>query len=111
MAINVTMSRVRFRTLLVPTSYVLQTAHDYNCDPAEDPNSQAHRHTRDQIMYLPTSWNIGRLPCRVSYERQIFGSVRLRHQGAVFTTGQAVPNPWRILVARNADPRVERATA
>ena len=110
MTVNATMSRVGFRTYGTDIR-CLQTAHDYNCDPAENRNSQAHHHTRDQVMYLPTSRNIGRLSCRVSYERQVFGSVRLRHQRTVFAAGQAVPNPWRILVAGNADPGVERATA
>ena len=44
-------------------------------------------------------------------ELQVFGRMRLRHQGAIFAADQAVSNPGRILVAGNADPMVERTTA
>ena len=48
---------------------------------------------------------------RVFYERQIFGGVRLRHQGAIFPTSQAVLDPVRILMSRDADSMIKGTTA
>ena len=62
-------------------------------------------------MNSPAAGNIRGWPRRMLYKPQIFGRMRLRHQRAVFTTGQAVPNPWRILVTGYADTKIKGAAA
>src|SRR5207245_4273547 len=52
----------------------------------------------------------GRLRC-VLNERQVFGHVRLRHQRPVFAASQAMLDPGRILVTRDADTQIKGAAA
>ena len=47
----------------------------------------------------------------VLHETHFLRGVGLGHQGAVFAATQAVPDPRRVLVAGDADPMIERATA
>src|SRR5438309_12080716 len=47
----------------------------------------------------------------VLHEPQIFGGMKLGHQGAVFTAGKAMLDPRRILMAGYADTAIEGAAA
>ena len=74
-------------------------------------DSQSNHEAREYMLRSAMSGDIGRRFRRMLHEPQGFGCVRLRHQRAVFTTGQAVPNPWRILVTGYADTKIKGAAA